>query len=56
MLKIYIGNNQEINKEYCKYNDAWFDKYVDKIEFSENIKKIKKKIDDVDKIEKKKGT
>lgn len=48
MLKIYIGNNHEINKEYCKYNDAWFDKYVDKIEFTENIKKIIKIIDDVD--------
>lgn len=48
MLKIYIGNNQEADKKYCKYNDAWFDKYVDNIQFDDNIKKIIKKIDNVD--------
>ena len=48
MLKVYIGNNQEANKKYCEYNDAWFDKYTDNIQFDDNIKKIIKKIDDVD--------
>ena len=40
----FKNNNQEADKKYCEYNDAWFDKYVDNIQFDENIMKIIKKI------------
>lgn len=46
MLKIYIGNINSNNK-YCQYNDAWFDKYIDKIEVNDTMQKIIKKIDNV---------
>jgi len=44
MLNIYLG---EIGREYCKYNDAWFDKYADEIQFSDTIIKIIEMIDKV---------
>jgi len=45
MLKIYVGEL----KDYCTYNDAWFNKYIDKIDFDNNIiKKLISLIDHVD--------
>ncbi len=47
MLKIYIGNINKSNKRYCEFNDAWFDKYIDKIKIDDTIIKIIKMIDNV---------
>lgn len=48
MLKIYLGNMDEYNEIYCKYNDAWFDKYTDSIDFErEFIQEIIKSVDHV---------
>lgn len=48
MLQLYLGPIEKKNKKYCEYNDAWFDKYTDNIQFDENICKIIKVIDGVD--------
>lgn len=48
MLKIYLGNNKLIEySNYCQYNDTWFDKYHQDIEFDSSINKIIELIDGV---------
>lgn len=47
MLRVYIGNIDKSSEKYCEYNDAWFDKYLDKIKFNQNIIKIIRVIDKV---------
>lgn len=48
MLRIYLGDIDKLKKKYCKFNDAWFDKYTDKIDFEqESVKEIIKSIDHV---------
>lgn len=45
MLRIYIGS---ITKDYCILNDAYFDRYIDHINFNSNlVKYILYKIDGV---------
>jgi hypothetical protein len=48
MLNIYIGSIDKTNKQYCEYNDAWFDKYFKDIDFNDTLQKIIKKIDGVE--------
>lgn len=48
MLKIYLGNIDKHKEKYCKFNDAWFDKYTDSIDFEQQlIQNIIKSIDHV---------
>lgn len=48
MLKIYLGNNKMIkDNNYCPYNDTWFDKYYQDIEFNSSINKVIELIDGV---------
>lgn len=48
MLKIYLGNMDVHKEKYCKYNDAWFDKYTDSIDFEQKfIQEIIMSIDHV---------
>ena len=48
MLKLYLGEIDKNNKNYCEYNDAWFDRNTDKIKFESIVLDIIKKIDNVD--------
>lgn len=47
MLKIYIKDINTEDKNYCMFNDAWFDSNVRKIDFNNDIIQIVKLIDEV---------
>ena len=48
MLKVFIGSIDKADDRYCEYNDAWFDTYITKIQFDDNIIQLIKLIDEVE--------